>query len=122
MRRHPAFTERILLRVASFCDLASWAAAHHERLDGRGYPRGLSAAELTTPARILAVADVYDALSAERPYRPRIPQDEALDIMRLEVGDGLCPDAFRALTVYLEKAHSAPPVGKGSVSTVKGGG
>ncbi len=52
--------------------LAPIAGAHHERLDGSGYPRGLDAEALTMPMRVLAVADVYAALTAERPYRPAL--------------------------------------------------
>ncbi len=73
------------------------ASAHHERLDGSGYPRGLAGRELTMPMRILAVADVYEALISERPYRAAHPPDAALDLMRSEVPLRLDPDAFAAL-------------------------
>ncbi len=81
-------------RFAAFAELA---AAHHERLDGRGYHLGLTGAQLGPLARILAVADVCEALSAERPYRAALPRDEVLAIMRQQVGAGLCPVAFEAL-------------------------
>ena len=71
MRRHPELTVRILERVAAFRDLAATAGAHHERLDGRGYHLGLTGDQLNRDARILAVADVCEALTADRPYRPR---------------------------------------------------
>ena len=82
MRRHPLITERILEHVPSFRHLAPLAGSAHERLDGDGYPRGLTRAELTLPMRVLALADVDQALMFERPYRPARSSDEALGIMR----------------------------------------
>ncbi len=102
MRRHPELTARILERVAAFRPLADVASAHHERLDGRGYHRGLGAEQLGTEARILAVADVCEALSADRPYRGALPRDEMLAIMRRDAGPGLCPTCFEALEVSLD--------------------
>lgn len=89
IRRHPQYTYEILRRVRSFAWLAEVAGAHHERLDGRGYWRGLTAEQLTTEMRILAVADVFDALSAERPYRPALPMEKVFDIMERESGTAL---------------------------------
>jgi response regulator RpfG family c-di-GMP phosphodiesterase len=80
------------------------AASHHERLDGRGYHRGLAAFDLSRPARVLAVADVYEALTADRPYRGPMPQEQALAILREDRGVGLCPAAVDAL----ERAATAP--------------
>jgi HD-GYP domain-containing protein (c-di-GMP phosphodiesterase class II) len=97
VRAHPIVTERILERVPAFSELSPVAAAHHERLDGSGYPRGLLAGELTMPMRVLAVADVYEALTAERPYRSAYPAPQALTMMRAEVPRRLDPDAFAAL-------------------------
>jgi HD-GYP domain-containing protein (c-di-GMP phosphodiesterase class II) len=102
MRRHPALTARILGRVSAFRGLADVASAHHERLDGRGYHRGLGAEQLGTAARILAVADVCEALSADRPYRAALARDEMLAIMRRDAGTGLCPVSFGALEVSLD--------------------
>jgi HD-GYP domain-containing protein (c-di-GMP phosphodiesterase class II) len=97
VRQHPLVTRRILERVPGFSELAPLASAHHERLDGSGYPRGLSAGELTIPMRVLAVADVYEALTAERPYRPAFSSDRALEIIRRDVPQGLDQDVFAAL-------------------------
>ena len=106
VKEHPLFTQWVLERVSCFEDLAPVAAAHHERLDGSGYPRGLDAYELTLPMRVLAVADVYEALTAERPYRHALPEDEALEIMRDEVPRRLDADAYEALVAVIE----GPPV------------
>jgi putative nucleotidyltransferase with HDIG domain len=97
VRRHPEYSYRILARVAPFRALAETAASHHERMDGRGYHRGIAAGTLPLAARVLAVADVCDALSAERPYRAAMPRERVLEIMRRDAGPALCPDSFAAL-------------------------
>jgi putative nucleotidyltransferase with HDIG domain len=105
VRRHPEYSYRILARVAPFRALAETAASHHERMDGRGYHRGIAAGTLPTAARVLAVADVCDALSAERPYRAALPRERVLEIMRGDAGPALCPESFAAL----EQALMAHP-------------
>jgi len=97
VREHPLVTERILARVPGCEHLAGLASAHHERLDGHGYPRGLGAAELSAPMRLLAVADVYEALTSDRPYRRAWSSAEALAIMRADVPGRLDPESFAAL-------------------------
>jgi putative nucleotidyltransferase with HDIG domain len=104
IREHPLVTERILARVPGCERLAATAGAHHERLDGSGYPRGLSADELTLPARLLAVADVYEALTSARPYRSERSSDEALAIIREDVPGRLDPD----VVAVLERLRSEP--------------
>jgi len=94
IRRHPLHTEQILCRVGCFRHLADLAGAHHERLDGKGYHRGLGAADLTKAARLLCTADVCDALRTSRPYRPGLEPQRVLEIMRREVGAGIDPDCF----------------------------
>jgi putative nucleotidyltransferase with HDIG domain len=103
LRRHPEHTHRILSRVGGFRDFSDLAAAHHERIDGRGYHLGLTAAELPLPARILTVADIFEALSAARPYRPAVPQEQVLEIMRRDAGVAICPMAYSALRTWLER-------------------
>ena len=90
-------TRRILERVPGFGALAPVAAAHHERLDGSGYPQGLAGDELTMPMRLLAVADVYEALTSERPYRAAMRSEEAMAIIRVEAPHHLDQDAAMAL-------------------------
>jgi HD-GYP domain-containing protein (c-di-GMP phosphodiesterase class II) len=103
VREHPVLTERILERVPGFSELASLASAHHERLDGRGYPRGLTAPELTMPMRVLAVADTYDALTSDRPYRPAFGRERALAIMRAEAPQRLDHQVLAALELLLDE-------------------
>lgn len=107
MRQHPAHTAAILSRVSCFAPLATFAAAHHEKLDGSGYHRGLPAHMLPLEARILCVADICDALRASRPYREGLPTERVLDIMGREVGTALDPDCFKALADVLQHGHSA---------------
>ena len=96
IKLHPYHTYQILERIPVFGELAFDASAHHERLDGRGYYRNLTGDHLSPPARILAVADQLDALSADRPYRARLPQERVVSILREERGTGLWPDAVDA--------------------------
>jgi putative nucleotidyltransferase with HDIG domain len=106
MRRHPELTARILGQVEQLRDLAAMAAAHHERLDGRGYHLGLGAAQLSPSARVLAVADVAEALSADRPYRAGLAPDVVLEIIGKDAGTALDADAF----VALREAWAPAPV------------
>lgn len=69
IRKHPYFSERILRSIAGFSEVSQWAALHHERLDGTGYPYRCMAAKLPPGARVLAVADTFTALTEDRPYR-----------------------------------------------------
>jgi HD-GYP domain-containing protein (c-di-GMP phosphodiesterase class II) len=92
---------QILRRIPAFAELAQVAAAHHERLDGSGYFRGLDAGRLDLPARILAVADVAEALSSDRPYRAALTPGEVLSIMRRDAGITLDAAAFEALESLL---------------------
>jgi HD-GYP domain-containing protein (c-di-GMP phosphodiesterase class II) len=112
IERHPIDTWKILSRAPALQDVAPIAAAHHERLDGSGYPKGLSSRDLDLPCRILAVADVYIALISERPYRPAIPPDVALALLRSDADDGrFDPRMVRALSRLVVEAPSpAVPV------------
>jgi HD-GYP domain-containing protein (c-di-GMP phosphodiesterase class II) len=101
VREHPVITARVLARIPGFDHLVALAGAHHERLDGGGYPQGLAAGQLTTPMRVLAVADVYEALTSERPYREAMTSDQALAVMRADVPRRLDADVFAALESLL---------------------
>ncbi len=103
IRMHAVYGEQILRPVRAFAAWSDDAAAHHERLDGRGYHRGLNGSQLSPLARTLAVADVFEALTAERPYRGAMAPDEALGLMRKEVGTAYCPRAFAALEAIADR-------------------
>jgi len=97
MRMHALYTERILEHVKGFEWLAFASAAHHERLDGSGYCRGLEADQLPELSRVLAVADVYDALSTVRPYRHALSPPEVFAIMDRDDGRGFDSECLEAL-------------------------
>ena len=102
IKRHPLLGERILARVAPFRPMAMIAATHHERLDGKGYPRGLDAGDLTLEMRILTVADIFDALSADRPYRAAMPFAKVKAIMEDMVGTAIDGEVTEALWSAVE--------------------
>lgn len=97
VQAHAALTESILSRIDAFSELARVAGAHHERLDGGGYPKGLKAADITMETRIITTADIFDAITAERPYRGAVPIPQTLEMMAKTVGTALDPDCFDAL-------------------------
>jgi HD-GYP domain-containing protein (c-di-GMP phosphodiesterase class II) len=107
VKEHARITNTILSRVPGLRAVAPLASAHHERLDGSGYPFGWTAERLTMPMRALAVADVYDALTSERPYRPAHSSDRALEVLRAEAPRRLDPDAVGALEALLEARPAA---------------
>lgn len=103
VKQHAAFTETILGRIDAFRELAEIAGAHHERLDGTGYPRGLGAEDIRLETRIITTADIFDAITAARPYRGAIPVPQALDMMAKTVGTALDPQCFDALRRAVER-------------------
>jgi putative nucleotidyltransferase with HDIG domain len=105
MRRHAELTEKILFRMQSFQELARVAGAHHERLDGQGYPRGLTAEFIALETRIITTADIFDALTADRPYRESMPAEKAFHIMDHMSGTALDPLCLKALKASFGKEH-----------------
>jgi HD-GYP domain-containing protein (c-di-GMP phosphodiesterase class II) len=104
VKKHARYTEDILLRVRVFDRLATIAGAHHERPDGQGYPKRLAGEAISLETRIITTADIFDALSAARPYRNAMPVDEALAIMergRDTAIDGRCLDALKRSAAWL---------------------
>ena len=97
-----SYRSRCSAASARFAAIAATAGAHHEKLDGTGYWRGLKGDALPQQARVLAVADVYEALTADRPYRAALAPEEALAILGSEVQAGkLCGDSVIALAATL---------------------
>jgi putative nucleotidyltransferase with HDIG domain len=110
IRKHPEYSHRILSQVEAFRRLADVASAHHERLDGRGYHRGIGEAEIHFVTRILTVADVFEAMSAKRPYRDALPWEEIEPIMERDAGPGIDRDCFEALRRWHDTAQIASRV------------
>ncbi len=103
VKKHPEYSERILSRIDAFADIARIGGAHHEKLDGTGYPKRLKAEQITMETRIVTTADIFDAITAKRPYRDPIPVDKALDIMKKDVRTAMDPDCFDALVASLKR-------------------
>ena len=100
VREHPAQSAHIIGAVSRFAPYVAGARHHHERYDGRGYPDGLAGKAIPLDARILAVADSYDAMTSDRSYRPALSHDEALRRLQEAEGtqfDPVCVRAFAAL-------------------------
>jgi HD-GYP domain-containing protein (c-di-GMP phosphodiesterase class II) len=112
IRRHSYDTERILRRLPSFADVATVAGAHHERADGSGYFRGSALPPSARAARILASADAYVAMIADRPHRPALTAGAAADELRREVAAGrLCARATDAVLAAAagKRSSEKPP-------------
>ena len=101
VRQHPAYTFSILERVPVLSALALDASSHHERLDGRGYHRGVGGDDLTRTARILAVADVIDALAADRPYRAAMEPAQVVAVIEQGAGTHFCPECVGVCSMDL---------------------
>jgi hypothetical protein len=110
MTRHPEIGARIL-EHAGLRDIAAWVLAHHERLDGRGYPSGLAADEIPLEARILAVADAYEAMIADRPYRRGMPAAEARAELERCAGTQFDPMVVDAFLGTLQVTRPRPRLG-----------
>ena len=106
VKAHAMYTETILSRINAFSELARVSAAHHERLDGKGYPRGVMADEICLETRIITTADIFDAITAERPYRGAIPIPRTLEMMAENVGTAIDERCFEALKQALDRLPS----------------
>jgi HD-GYP domain-containing protein (c-di-GMP phosphodiesterase class II) len=82
MRTHTYYTKIALKQIPIFHEIREWAANHHERLDGKGYPERMPAEKIDFPARLMACLDIYQALSENRPYRNGMPFEQSYSIMK----------------------------------------
>jgi HD-GYP domain-containing protein (c-di-GMP phosphodiesterase class II) len=101
IRLHPAVGST-MLHHAGLHDEAQWVRAHHERLDGRGYPDGLGGDEIPLEARVIFVADSFEAMTSDRPYRRGMPVEEALAELRRCAGTQFDPRVVEALAGLVE--------------------
>jgi hypothetical protein len=97
MRRHPVVSEFILSEIDLHPFVSQIARSGHERFDGEGYPDSLSGEAIPLPARIVLVADAFDALTSDRPYRDKRPPHQALAEIRANAGTQFCPHVVAAL-------------------------
>ncbi len=99
IRQHPKIGARILLRMAALREAIPYVLYHHERWDGKGYPSGKAGEEIPVEARVLAVADAFDAMTSDRPYRQALSRTEALAEVERCAGTQFDPEIAR---VFLE--------------------
>lgn len=103
IKTHPDLGATIVEKIDFLADASEFIRSHHERLDGSGYPQGLKGDEISLGARILAVADTFDALTSDRPYRGAWPPDKALEEIQRGKGKFFDPQVVKALTdAYLK--------------------
>jgi len=107
IREHPVIGARILEPIEAYAEVIPIVRQHHEWFNGGGYPDGLAGEAITLGARILAVADVYDALSSERPYRPGMAREQALDVIREKAGSHFDPLIVEAFVEVMKKERVA---------------
>lgn len=100
INRHPEVGYRILSTANDTAEIALYVLAHHERFDGKGYPAGVKGAEIPLQARILAVADAYDAMTSERPYRSAFPDSYAIKELQKNAGTQFDPLVVK---IFVEK-------------------
>jgi hypothetical protein len=105
--QHPRIGQVILEQAAAFKDAVPIILHHHERYAGHGYPFGLRAAEIPLGARIVAIADAYDAMIHDRPYQRAMPHDEAVAELRRHAGTQFDPDL---VTLFCDLFATAAPV------------
>ena len=117
VKNHARYTEEILVRIGVFRQLSFIAGAHHERLDGGGYPRGLRAEEIPVETRIITIADIFDALTEERPYRKALSDEKAFSIMEDMRNTAL---DSRILDLFLDWKKSRSPSSKKNVDVLSG--
>ena len=108
IREHPAIAVEILEEVEFLRDVIPLIAAHHERLDGKGYPMGLKGDEIPLGARIIMVADTFDAITSLRPYRETLSLDEAIQELRNSVPSHLDPKCVEAFVAAINEGAIAP--------------
>ncbi len=107
INRHPSIGVKILKPLDFLGPIIDYVAAHHERLDGKGYPRGLKEDKIPLGAQIVSVADIYDAITSERPYQKTKTPEEALEILHAIAGARVRLDVVEALERVLEKTSKA---------------
>jgi HD-GYP domain-containing protein (c-di-GMP phosphodiesterase class II) len=106
LRQHPSYSRHILEGLPGMEEVGLWVGAHHERPDGRGYPEMMSGPEIPLEARIIGVANVYVALTADRPYRAGLRRADALKVMEGAAGTQLDPELVRLFCSLKARARS----------------
>ena len=100
IKRHPEIGYRILSTVNDMSSMAEYVLAHHERWDGTGYPKGLKGEEIPVQARILALADAYDAMTSYRSYKNTLTEEEAMEELQKNSGTQFDP---KLVSIFIKK-------------------
>ena len=104
IKKHPEIGWELLRSIKRFQKgEALWVKYHHEKIDGTGYPEGLKGDEIPLESKIIAVADVFDALTSDRPYRKAMDQKKAVELMKDMTGTSIDPDIFEVFLKVLER-------------------
>ncbi len=103
MKKHPEIGYRIAMSTSELAPIAEYILFHHERWDGTGYPQGLKGEEIPLLSRILAVADAYDAMTEDRPYRKALSKEKACQELRLNAGAQFDPDIVEVFLMELDQ-------------------
>jgi HD-GYP domain-containing protein (c-di-GMP phosphodiesterase class II) len=127
MRQHPSIGAQIVSPIRFLAGAVEIVASHHERWDGGGYPRGLRGADIPLPARIFSVADSFDAMTSDRPYRAAMPLERALEEIRAGGGSQFDPDVAAAFLDLaneglLQLGRGAPVTGAGAIEQLGAAG
>ncbi|MBR6404319.1 MAG: HD domain-containing protein [Eubacterium sp.] len=117
IKSHSAQGYKVLKDISIMPELAIGAGAHHERPDGKGYPKGLKGDEIPRVAQIIAVADTFDAMYSDRPYRKRMNFEKAVSIIKEVSGTQLFPDVVDAFVRLVEKGKFRAPDDEGGGTT-----
>ena len=107
MEEHPAIGERILSKVEDYAEIAKIVRHHHERMDGNGYPDGLSGGDIPIISRIIGVADAYNAMTSGRPYRDAMPSRVARLRLAQAVGSQFDTTVLAAFEAILAQASDS---------------
>jgi len=108
IKKHPQIAADIIRPIQFMHDIIPLILYHHERWDGKGYPAGLKSEEIPIGARIISIADVYQALTSDRPYRKAYPKKEAMKIIRDGAGTQFDPAIVKAFLEILKKENGLP--------------
>ena len=107
MKEHAYYSFRILNRISGFEDIAVWAALHHEKLDGNGYPFHMGREKLPLGSRIMAVADIFSATTEDRPYRKGMEKERVVSILREDAERGkLSKEVVELLVMHYDEINA----------------
>lgn len=106
IRQHPVVGDQLLQPFPHLWEVGRFVRGHHERWDGTGYPLGLAGDAIPVSARLMAVADVYDALISRRVYKPPFFHDQAVAMIRAERGKHFDPDIVDAMLEIVDDFHA----------------